>query len=238
MSCPHVYDIAPYALGTLDPAERADVAGHLADCLDCQAVLESIAGLPGLLARVGPDAVELEPAAADEAMFDRLVARARPGAPTVEGVDAPGGGDAAEVPHQPPTTRRRLRAGPRRWRRWVGAAAAAAVVGIGGSVWVAERSHDQVTVVAASAGEVHAKAWLSRADAGTKIRLELGGVGAEQRCSLVTVDRDGRATVASTWEAGYTGTEAFESTVPVPLDRLASLRVETDRGTLLTMPVA
>jgi hypothetical protein len=43
--------------------------------------------------------------------------------------------------------------------------------------------------------------------------------------------------VASTWEAGYSGTETFESRVPLPIDQLAALRVETDQGTLLTMPV-
>jgi hypothetical protein len=70
------------------------------------------------------------------------------------------------------------------------------------------------------------------------VRLQLSGVQAEQRCSLVAVDRSGRRTVAATWEAGYSGSATFDGSVPVPVDRLASLRVETDTRTLLTFPLS
>ncbi|HVN10760.1 MAG TPA: hypothetical protein VMT69_01610 [Kineosporiaceae bacterium] len=246
MTCPHAYDVAPYTLGALDSGERAGVAAHLAECLDCQAVLESIAGLPGLLGRVAPDALEPEQDGVDDAMFERLVARARPGPGGGASPDTSRqvGGDGAGDPTggtEPADGRGRLRDWARRrrsaGRRWAVAAAAAAVVAVGGA-WVAQhRAQDEVHVVAASAGSVHATAWLSRVDAGTEIRLQLGGVAGEQRCSLVTVDRDGRRSVASTWEAGYSGTESFDGTVPVPIDRLAWLRVETETGTLLTLPV-
>jgi hypothetical protein len=70
------------------------------------------------------------------------------------------------------------------------------------------------------------------------VRLQLSGVEAEQECRLVAVDRTGRRTVAASWEAGYPGTETFDSSIPVPLDRLASLRVETDTRTLVTFPLS
>jgi hypothetical protein len=229
VSCPHLFDVAPYALGTLDPGERAGVAAHVASCGDCQAVLESVAGLPGLLARVGPDAVEPDELEPDEAMFQRFLARARP-----ESEDT---GDGTVEPQPPaavlgrPSPRRTSR-----WRRWV-AAAAVAVAGGTGTWLIESRQQNEVRIVAASAGNVHARAWLRPAGSGTDIRLELGGVAAEQQCSLITVDRNGHRAVASTWEAGYPGTETFESNVPLSIDQLAALRVETDKGPLLTMPV-
>jgi Putative zinc-finger len=235
MSCPHLFDVAPYALGTLDPGGRAGVAAHLASCTDCQTVLESVAGLPGLLARVGPDAVEpavaepdeLEP---DEAMFERLVALAHPGGHVA---------DQPEQPSLPPAAvqgRSARRTG--RWRRWAAAGVAAAAVAAGTGTWLMTNpGRDAVRLVAASSGDVHARAWLRPSGSGTAIRLELGGVAGEQQCWLITVDRDGHRTVASTWEAGYTSVQTFESKVPLPIDRLASLHVETDHGVLLTMPV-
>ena len=211
MSCPHLFDVAPYALGALDPAERPQVALHLRSCRECQAVLESVAGLPGLLARVDPR--DLEPAreAPDEALFQRLLARS-----------------AME------------RATPRRPRRRMVLAAAAALVVVagGGALAVHAIGQDDGTrVVAASSGPVHATVTVNGTPSGTAVRLQLSGVEAEQHCRLVAVDRDGHRTVAATWEAGYTGTATFDGSVPVPMDRLSSLRVETDTATLVTFPL-
>jgi Putative zinc-finger len=211
VSCPHRFDVAPYALGTLDADERADVAEHLPGCPECRAVLESVAGLPGLLARIDPDDIAPAPEVADEAMFQRLLAR------------------TADVRPEP-------RPGPR--RRLVLAAAAAAVLAVGGG-WAlhAASTDDGTRVVTASSGPVHASVRVTPTPGGTSVRLELSGVEAEQRCRLVAVDRDGHRAVAATWEAGYTGTATFQGSVPVPVDRLASLRVETDTATLLTFPL-
>lgn len=246
MSCPHLFDVAPYALGTLDPSERADVAAHLTSCRDCLAVLESIAGMPGLLARVGPDAVEPEELEPDEAMFERLVARTQPGAhPAYEPLQPDPPPSTTQPAAQPATQRggQERRSGsrtgrPGRWRRWAAVVAAAAAVAVGTGTWLVEtRGQDAGRVVAASSGDLHARAWLRPDGSGTAVRLELGGVTGEQRCNLVTVDRAGRRTVASTWEAGYAGTETFESMLALPIDQLSSLRVETERGSSLTLPV-
>jgi hypothetical protein len=93
-------------------------------------------------------------------------------------------------------------------------------------------------VVAASSGPVHATVRMTRTPSGTAVRLELAGVEAEERCRLVAVDRTGRRTVAATWEAGYSGTATFDGSVPVPMDQLSSLRVETDTKTLVTFPLS
>jgi hypothetical protein len=217
--CPHRYDVAPYALGTLDADEREHVADHIPGCQECQAVLESVAGLPGLLARVDRDDVAPAPVVPDEAMYQRLLAR------------------SAEVPAATPAPSRRSARGPR--RRLLLAAAAAAVLAAGGG-WVLHvvEQDGGTRVVAASSGPVHATVRMTRTPSGTAVRLELTGVEAEERCRLVAVDRTGRRTVAATWEAGYSGTATFDGSVPVPMDQLSSLRVETDTKTLVTFPLS
>ena len=215
MSCPHRYDVAPYALGTLDAGDREQIAEHLPGCQECQAVLESVAGLPGLLARVDPDDVAPPRVMPDEAMFQRLLAR------------------TAEAP----ASQRTLRRAPR--RRLVLAAAAVIALAAGSGWALHEATQDDGTqVVAASSGPVHATVWVTGKPSGTAVRLQLSGVEAEQNCRLVAVDRAGHRTVAATWEAGYSGTATFEGSVPVPKDELTWLRVETDTRTLVSFPLS
>ncbi len=227
MTCPHVVDVAPYALGTLDPAERPQVAEHLRVCPECQEVLESVAGLPGLLARVHASDIETPAEPPDEAMFQRLLARSADVRP------AP----SADVRPAPPADVRSARRAPR--RRLLLAAAAALVVVGGAGVAVHDGLQDSGTrVVSAAAGPVHATVRISPTPSGTAVRIDLSGVQAEEHCRLVAVDHAGHRTVAATWEAGYTGTATFAGSVSVPTDQLASLRVETDTATLLTFPLS
>ena len=210
-SCPHLFDVAPYALGTLDEPDRAELEAHLPTCPECRVLLAEVAGLPKLLARVPvADVVGAAPPAPSEAMFERLVASA--------------------------VTERRTR---RTRLALVGAAAAAAVVlaGAGGTALVQARSGPGVQVVAAAAGDVHARVELRATDGGTGLKLQLSGVPALEHCSLVAVGRDGRREVAASWEATYEGTATFDGTTSIPASELASLRIETDTATLVTMPV-
>ncbi len=210
-SCPHLFDVAPYALGTLDEPDRAELEAHLPTCPECRVLLAEVAGLPKLLARVPvADVVGAAPPAPSEAMFERLVASA--------------------------VTERRTR---RTRLALVGAAAAAAVVlaGAGGTALVQARSGPGVQVVAAAAGDVHARVELRPTDGGTGLKLQLSGVPALEHCSLVAVGRDGRREVAASWEATYEGTATFDGTTSIPASELASLRIETDTATLVTMPV-
>jgi anti-sigma factor RsiW len=69
MECPEArISLGVYVLGAIDPAERAQVEGHLATCRDCRDELAGLAALPALLARV----------TAEEAMA-LAVRRRRPG---------------------------------------------------------------------------------------------------------------------------------------------------------------
>jgi len=47
----------PYVLGALEPADRDAYEAHLAGCAVCQGAVGELAGMPGLLSRVSPDAV-------------------------------------------------------------------------------------------------------------------------------------------------------------------------------------
>lgn len=58
MSCPFAHDDAAYVLGALSAVERLDFERHLADCEPCTTSVRRLAGLPGLLGRVGADVLE------------------------------------------------------------------------------------------------------------------------------------------------------------------------------------
>jgi hypothetical protein len=61
---------AAYVLGALSPSDRLEFEEHLATCSSCQGAVAEIAGVPGLLAQVGPeDAAQLtESTAREESM--------------------------------------------------------------------------------------------------------------------------------------------------------------------------
>jgi hypothetical protein len=58
MSCRFAHDDAAYVLGALSPAERLAFEEHLADCRECSASVQQLAGLPGLLGRVDKSVLE------------------------------------------------------------------------------------------------------------------------------------------------------------------------------------
>jgi hypothetical protein len=200
LQCPHEVDTAAYALGTLGPAERAGFAAHLATCEICQPALDSVAGLPGLLARVRADDLPtVEAPSPDQAMFDRIMVRA--------------------------VAQRRARR-----RRWTALAAAVVLLfGAGGAGWVALAGRTPpVQVVAGHNGTVQMRAELRASPEGTAVRIQLSGVPAEAHCRLVAVGEDGRREVAATWQATYTGTVSVDGSTAIPRSRLTWLRVETD----------
>jgi hypothetical protein len=62
MSCDFAHDDGAYVLGALSPAERQEFERHLAGCTDCARSVRELAGLPGLLGRVGEDVLLAPPA--------------------------------------------------------------------------------------------------------------------------------------------------------------------------------
>lgn len=64
MTCPQLVDSGVYVLGALAPAQRAAFERHMATCAECQAEVNDLAVLPGLLGRLDEPSlheVELPP---------------------------------------------------------------------------------------------------------------------------------------------------------------------------------
>ena len=61
MSCDFSHHDGAYVLGALSPNERLEFEQHLTGCPDCSRAVRELAGLPGLLARVDPSALESPP---------------------------------------------------------------------------------------------------------------------------------------------------------------------------------
>lgn len=53
--CPYEMWDGSYVLGSLSPAERHEYEAHLDGCDTCSRAVRDLAGLPGLLGRIGPD---------------------------------------------------------------------------------------------------------------------------------------------------------------------------------------
>ncbi len=68
---------AAYVLGALSPADRHAYEDHLRECDACQASVQRIAGLPGLLALTSADAVEDPGVPVPETLLPSLIARVR-----------------------------------------------------------------------------------------------------------------------------------------------------------------
>jgi hypothetical protein len=74
-SAPCSYEMwdGSYVLGSLSPAERREFEAHLDGCEHCSRAVRDLAGLPGLLGRIGEDVLdEPEPEPVPETLLPRL----------------------------------------------------------------------------------------------------------------------------------------------------------------------
>lgn len=72
-SCPYEMWDGAYVLGSLSPAERREFEAHLDGCRHCSRAVRDLAGLPGLLGRIGPEVFEeSEPEPVPETLLPRL----------------------------------------------------------------------------------------------------------------------------------------------------------------------
>ncbi len=213
MTCTEKLSLGAYALGTLDPDERAGVESHLDRCHDCRRALAEFSPLPGLLARVSRAELTDEPVVATDVAFRRLL-------------------DTAAAQRR-----------ARRRRYLLAAAAAVLVAlgggaGLGAWVGAGGPGGSTATTVAASSGPVHARAAVVATDSGSKVQLWLNGVPAALKCRLVAVAVDGHRETASSWEATYEGEATVTGWVSIPPHDIQQLMVETFGGrTLVTMPL-
>jgi Putative zinc-finger len=219
-----------YVLGAIDPAERALVDAHLADCRRCRDELAGMAGLPALLGRVTEEQITQVGAAPPE-LLESVLGRA--------------------------AVEQRVRS--RRGRRWLAAAAAVAVITGGAGVASGLRLGADRPVAAPTrtatappgpavhgrtvrgsdpATGVSAQISMWPQDWGTAFQVRLTGAPTGARCRLIAVDGKGRRDVAAAWQVEYEGSADFSGSSMIPRDRITSVEVRTVEGRrLLSVPV-
>jgi Putative zinc-finger len=217
--------LGAYALGSIDPAERALVNAHLATCRDCRDELAGLAGLPALLARVT--------AAEATALAEDHPEDGKPG----EDGEAETGPRAAPGDGQPPRellgTVLDLTAARRRRRRWrtVGLSAAAAVIvaaaAFGGAEVAAGHGTTSsppqaagldygnpvsgwTTVHGTEAG-MYGTVMYRQMGWGTQVAAKVVGVPVDTPCRLIAVGPGGAQTVIGGWT-----TDTAEGTIWYP----------------------
>jgi hypothetical protein len=78
--CPYEMWDGSYVLGSLSQAERREFESHLDSCEQCSRAVRDLAGLPGLLGRIGPEVFEERgPEPVPETLLPRLSRAVRRG---------------------------------------------------------------------------------------------------------------------------------------------------------------
>lgn len=215
---------AAYVLGALGQEERRAYEKHLDECAACGRAVREMAGMPALLAQVD-ESVFLSDKDKDE---EPVPATLLPGL-------------LREVRH---TRRRRI--------AWAGAAAAAAVIAIGGAVvwtqYAGPGSDDEVAVAPAvtsvpmrQVGQSAVRASIVMEDVawGTKLELTCSYVEAGDSYSpeetpsytLAVQTRDGEWQQVATWKAVQGRTITVPAATAAATDDIASVEVRTLAGT-------
>jgi anti-sigma-K factor RskA len=171
-----------YVVGAIDPAERAMVDEHLAQCQSCRDELAGLAGLPAMLSRVPAEDVE------------------RLSAPVLQ---LP---EAVQPPDELLNSLLRKVSVKRRSRMWrsVAAVAAAAVIAAGGATAVSELTQPAAGGVAAQqgwakAGHVSAVVDYSAVPWGTAMRVQVSGIKPGTVCQFWVIGKNGTSVYAGTW---------------------------------------
>jgi Putative zinc-finger len=178
-----------YVLGAIDPAERAQVDEHLSSCQECREELASLAGLPAMLRKV--PIVEAERLAAPEQ--DPELA----GVPSAEML----------------TSLIARTANVRRIHRWrtVAAAAAVAIVALGGGAFVANALQSpggqgpgtswQQTSGTGTVTHAHLTVRYRREPWGTQMEVNVTGLQPGSVCQFQVTDATGGKSVVGSWKA-------------------------------------
>jgi hypothetical protein len=217
MTCTYELWDGAYVLGSLSPAERREFEEHLDTCPECSRGVRDLAGLPGLLSRIGPEVFEAgPPEPVPETLLPRLTRAVR---------------------HQ---QRRRT------WLTAGVAAAAAAIVTIGGAV-VIEHAHEgpAASNVAFPAGHpmtsvsddpMQARLALTSVAWGTRLDLTCiypkGVAGSdESKYALVVHTADGRSEQVATWRGTPGRTMHLTASTASSLGKIRSVDLTWADGT-------
>jgi anti-sigma-K factor RskA len=203
--------LGAYVLGALDSAERQRVDDHVRHCPDCARELAGFQAIPPLLHRVRLEDLESGPVTPSPGLFERVAAAA-----------------AAERAH---------RARPA--RGWLVAAAAVAVLGVGGGVtWWATSPSTPETVHSVVAGSVRMSVTPDPQPDGTVLDVTVAGVAPGEECRLVVVDRAGVRHQAGAWTASYAGDATFRGWTSVHRQEVTSVvLLGTDGHQLVRVPL-
>ena len=230
MTCELAHQDAAYVLGALSPGERSEYQRHLAGCDECSRSVRMLAGMPGLLARVPEDVLD--------------VARE--------------GDDPVPSTLLPALVEEVRRRGKR--RTWLASAlaAAAAVAVIAGSIALGNAlTGDEPSTPAGPATSpasvapatpmypvrplpVTAEVSLTSVAWGTRLDLTCtyeeptdGQKGRSWRYALVVETRDGEAEQVATWVAKPGKTFEITAATASPKSEIASVEVQTPEGETL-----
>ncbi len=211
-----------YVVGAIDPAERAKVDEHLAQCQSCRDELVGLAGLPAMLSRVPADDVE------------RLSGPA---------LQLPG-------PVQPPDEllnsllgRVSAKRKTRMWRN-VAAVAAAAVIAAGGATAASQLTQRaaQQEWAKGAAGQVSAVVDYEPVGWGTAMRVRVSGVKPGTVCRFWVVGKDGTSVYAGTWTVagnygrGYGQKAWYAASSAINADSVRSFQITSGSKVLLNIP--
>lgn len=192
-----------YALGALEPDDRRRFEQHLSRCDRCAQEIRLLAPIPGLLARVDADDLDVSIRA-----------------------------DTADaIARRVPSDVHALRSSRSRWRAATLAAAAAVILLVGVTLVDEVAGPEPPSAAAAIVTESLAgstrlttteRAW------GTQIDLDLDGLPPRTQYQLWVVDAAGERTAVANWGPTATGRAVLTSATSTPPDRLDRLVVTSD----------
>jgi anti-sigma-K factor RskA len=211
-----------YVVGAIDPAERAQVDEHLAECQSCRDELAGLAGLPAMLSRVPAADVE------------RLGLLSLP--------------EAMQPPEELLNSLIGKVSAKRKSRVWrsVAAVAAAAVIAAGGATAVS-----QLTSGGAGAEQVWARAGHGPVSAmvdyapvrwGTAMRVQVSGLKPGTVCQFWVVGKNGTSEYAGGWTVmgnfgrGYGYKAWYPASSAVSANSVRGFQITSGGKLLLTIP--
>ena len=211
-----------YVVGAIDPAERAQVDAHLAECQPCRDELAGLAGLPAMLSRVPAADVE------------RLGLLSLP--------------EAMQPPDELLDSLLKKVSAKRKSRMWrsVASVAAAAVIAAGGATAVSQLTGAATSPAAeqasATAGHVSAMVDYAPVRWGMAMRVQVSGLKAGTVCQFWVVGKNGTSDYAGTWTVmgdygrGYGDKAWYPASSAVAASSVRGFQVTSGGKVLLYIP--
>ncbi|HUB37895.1 MAG TPA: zf-HC2 domain-containing protein [Streptosporangiaceae bacterium] len=217
-----------YVVGAIDPAERALVDEHLAECQSCRDELAGLAGLPAMLSRVPAEDVE------------QL---------SLPLLHLPEAGEPSDELLNSLLKRVSAKRKSRIWRN-VAAVAAAAVIAAGGAATVSQLTRpatsgavaQQEWVQAVSpAGHISAVVNYAPVGWGTAMRVQVSGIKPGTVCQFWVVNKNGTSDYAGAWTVagnygrGYGEKAWYPASSVVPANSVRGFQITSGGKVLLNI---